>query len=95
MKYYLYCSSGNSLGLDEYIGYFENDGEGYCVRYVEIGSTGAALRYSEGKAADKYAQLPEGKWVDSEAAKAEYGHCIKISKELFETVWAKTDCDNG
>lgn len=80
MNHYLYCSAGNSLGLDEYIGYFENDEYGYCVRYVEILANGVALRYSEEKAAYKYAQLPEGKWVESETTKAEYGHCIKISE---------------
>jgi hypothetical protein len=94
MKHYLYCSSGNTVGLHEYIGYFENDMEGYCVRYVEIRAAGLALRYSEDQAADKYAQLPEGQWPVSEAQKAEYGHCIQISRELFDAVWAKTACDN-
>lgn len=96
MKHYLYCSSGNAVGLDEYIGYFENDDEGYCVRYIELRANGGvALRYSEEQAADKHGQLPEGQWPEGEAAKAEYGPCIEISVELFETVWVKTTCDNN
>ena len=49
MKHYLYCSSGNTVGLDEYLGFFEIDEDGYCTRYLEIRSDNGRARtgYSE------------------------------------------------
>jgi hypothetical protein len=57
MKRYLYCSSGNTVGLDEYLGFFEIGEDRYCVRYLEIRSDGRALRYTEQNPSDELAIL--------------------------------------
>src|SRR5450830_910964 len=62
VKHYLYCSAGNTEGLDEYVGFFEIGDDGYCCRYLEIRSAGDALRYTEQQPADRFGVLPEGPW---------------------------------
>jgi len=52
MKHYVYCSSGNAKGLDEYLAFFEIAEDGYCSRYLEIRAAGDAVRYTEEKPAD-------------------------------------------
>lgn len=71
MFHRLYCSSGNSLGVPEYLGYSEISDDGYWIRYVEIKADGTALRYDEGYMADTYGVLPEGQWEEDEATKKE------------------------
>ncbi|MFG6485365.1 hypothetical protein ACG04R_01705 [Roseateles sp. BYS78W] len=95
MNYRLYCSSGNTVGVDEYVSYAEIDADGYYVRYLEINSNGTALRYTETHAADHLGILPEGPWDDAEASKPEYGHYFVISAQLFESVWAATRAVNA
>jgi hypothetical protein len=90
MMYRLYCSSGNTVGIDEYISYSEIGPDGYWLRYVEIKAGAGILRYSHDHAADAHGVLPEGKWDEDEASKSEYGIVAAISGELFETVWAAT-----
>ena len=94
MQYYLYCSSGNTEGLDEYLGLFEIADDQYCSRYLEIQASGTALRYTEQLPADEFGQLPEGQWNEHEAAKPEFGTLRSISKELFESAWHSTQCRN-
>ena len=87
MKHYLYCSSGNTEELDEYVAFFEIAEDGYCSRYLEIRPGGGALKYTEEKPADEFGALPEGPWDALEAAKPEYGTVNDISKELFDSAW--------
>lgn len=92
MRHYLYSSSGNTLSLDEYLGFFEVGEDDYICRYLEIRADGVAVRYSEKQPFDTYGILPEGTWSSgaNEAAKPEYGHCRPISSALFETIWRST-----
>jgi hypothetical protein len=92
--YRIYCSSGNTVGLDEYVSYSEIGGDGYWERYLEIKSGGMALRYDRSYSADTFGVLPEGKWDEKEAAKPMYGVVAAISRELFEAVWTSTRCAN-
>lgn len=94
MNYRLYCSSANTLELDEYVCYSEIGEDGYWVRYVEIKADGIALRYNEAHPSDEFGILPEGKWDEAESSKSEYGVVTKISKQLFEAIWAVTQCSN-
>ncbi len=95
MKYYLYCSSGNTHGLDEYIAFFEIADDGYCSRYLEIRSKGGALKYSEEHSADDSGALPEGPWDAAEAAKPEYGVLDGISGILFQSAWDSISAPAG
>ncbi|MFC0250826.1 hypothetical protein [Massilia consociata] len=88
MKHYLYCSAGNTEGLDEYIAFFEIANDGHCSRYLEIRPVGCALKYTVEKPADEFGALPEGPWDALEAAKPKYGTLKDISKELFDSAWA-------
>lgn len=54
MLYRLYCSSGNTSGIDEYVCYSEIGADESWVRYVEIKSDGTALRYDREHAADLF-----------------------------------------
>lgn len=94
MLHRLYCSSGNTAGVDEYICYSEIGADGSWVRYVEIKSDGTALRYDTECAADQYGILPEGKWDEAESTMGEYGAVVAISAELFQAVWSVTRCIN-
>ena len=87
MKHYMYCSSGNTEGLDEYVAFFEIADDGHYSRYLELCRMGDALKYTEDNAADEYGALPEGPWDALEAAKPKYGTLTDISKELFENAW--------
>lgn len=93
MKYYLYCSSGNSEGLDEYVGFFEIAEDGYCSRYLELRPTGYALKYTEDKPADAYGVLPEGPCNALEAEKPKYETLNLISKEPFDSAWDRIHSD--
>ena len=97
MQHYLYCSSGNTLGIDEYLGFFEVGADDHVCRYLEVRADGTAVRYTEEHAADAYGILPEVAWssVTTEAAKPEYGRCEAISPALFEAMWRSTRCVNG
>lgn len=94
MLYRLYSSTGNTLGLDDYLGYLEIDVDGYTTRYLEINSNGLAYRYTRDHPADEFGVLPEGVWDEAEASKAEYGLLVPITAPLFAAVWARTHCDN-
>lgn len=94
MIYWLYCSSGNTAGIDEYVCYSEISEDGYWNRYVEIRADGAALRYNRIRAADSFGVLPEGTWNESESSLREYGTVSAISSSLFEAVWLVTNCAN-
>lgn len=94
MLHRLYCSSGNTVGVDEYVCYSEIGPDGSWVRYVEIKSDGTALRYDTERAADQYGILPEGKWDEAESTMSEYGVVATISAELFQAVWSVTRCIN-
>ena len=94
MFYRLHSSAGNTVGIDDYLGYLEIGDNGYCRRYVEIRADGTALRYSADHEADGLGQLPEGPWDDDEAGQREYGAVLPISRELFEAVWRLTRCVN-
>ncbi len=94
MIYRLYCSSGNTVGVDEYVCYSEIGSDGHWVRYIEVKADGKALRYTESRDADSHGQLPEGQWNEEEASKREYGVVWPISKELFESIWSATSCIN-
>lgn len=87
MKHYLYCSAGNTEGLDEYIAFFEIAEDGYCARYIEIPSVGYALKYTEDEPADEFGVLPEGPWDALETAKPKYGTLNEISRQLFDSAW--------
>lgn len=95
MIHRLYCSSGNSRGIADYLGYSEIGEDGHWIRYVEIRADGTALRYSEALPADGEGQLPEGRWDETEASKPEYGSVAAISAELFDAVWVTTRCTNA
>jgi hypothetical protein len=95
MNYYLYTSTGNTVGLDDYLSYSEIDVDGYHSRYLEISSSGATYRYSREHVADEHGFLPEGIWDDIEAAKAEYGTTAKITAELFTAIWDRMACDRS
>jgi hypothetical protein len=88
MKYYLYCSSGNTGGIDEYVAFLEIADDGYCSRYLEIQHLGKVLKYTEEKPADEFGALPEKPWDVLEASKPEYGVLNEISLELFESAWS-------
>jgi hypothetical protein len=94
MLYRLYCSSENTLGVDEYVCYSEIGADDSWVRYVEIKSDGTALRYDREHAADQYGVLPEGEWEEEEATKREYGIVATISADLFQAIWSVTRCVN-
>ena len=94
MRHYLYCSSGNTGGIDEYVAFFEIADDGYCSRYLELKSDGDALRYTEEKPADQFGVLPEGQFDESELAKPEYGSLNEISRHLFDSVWNRVGCRN-
>jgi hypothetical protein len=94
VKHYLYCSSGNTEGIDEYVAFFEIADDGYCSRYLEVRSTGDALRYTEKTPADQFGILPEGQFDESELAKPEYGKLNEISSHLFDSVWHRVECRN-
>ena len=59
MKYRLYSSSGNTVGVDDYLGYSEIDADGYWSRYLEVKSDGAAYKHSRNHTADEFGILPE------------------------------------
>ena len=88
MLYRLYCSSGNKVGVDEYVCFSEIDTDGYWLRYVEIKANGIVLKYSREHISDSYGMLPEGVWNEVEASKVEYGTVTGISKQLFNSVWS-------
>lgn len=96
MRHYLYSSTGNTVGIHNYIGHFEVDEDGYCTRYLEIQESGDALRYTEEKAADSHGMLPDQNWHDGELEmhKKEYGTLTPITAALFETIWRATRCIN-
>jgi hypothetical protein len=87
VKHYLYCSAGNTEGLDEYIAFFEIAEDGCCARYIEIPSVGHARKYTEDESADEFGVLPEGPWDALEAAKPKYGTLNEISQQLFDCAW--------
>lgn len=91
MKHYLYCSSGNTEGLDEYVAFFEIADDGYCARYLEIRPAGDALKYTEDKPADEFGSLPEGPWDKVEAAKPKYG----TPTLFFNGAWNSIHCQEG
>ena len=96
MKHYIYTSSGNTLGIEEYIGFFEIGDDDYCRRYLEIRPTGEALKYTETHDSDSKGMLPEGKWneSDDDPRKAELGALRAISAELFEAIWKSISASN-
>lgn len=94
MIYRLNCSSGNTVGVEEYISYSEIDDAGAWLRYLEIRADGATLRYSTSQVADHLGMLPDGTWVEAEAVRPQYGVSVPISKELFETAWLSVRCTN-
>lgn len=94
MRYRLYCSSGNSVGVVEYLCYSEIGPDSHVVRYIEVRADGAALRYSEAHPADSHGELPVGVWEEAEAIKPEYGTVAAISAQLFEAIWSTTRCLN-
>lgn len=87
MKHYLYCSAGNTEGLDEYIAFFEIAEDGYYARYIEIPSVGHARKYTDDEPADEFGVLPEGPWDALEAATPKYGTLNEISQQLFDSAW--------
>lgn len=95
MQHYLYSSSGNTVDVDEYLGFFEVGDDDVC-RYLEIRADGTAVRYTVQRPEDKFGFLPEGTWSSgaAEAKKPEYGHCRPISPALFETMWRNTKVVN-
>jgi hypothetical protein len=76
------------------MGFFEIDGDGYCVRYLEIHSDGDALRYTEQYAADQFGVLPEKTWDEAAMADPDLGILRPISKALFDSAWHATQCCN-
>lgn len=54
MLYRLYSTTGNTCGLDDYIGYFEIDLDGYFTRYLVIHSNGLAYRHTRDYPADAF-----------------------------------------
>ncbi len=94
MLYRIYSSTGNTCGLEDYLGYIEIDPDGFTTRYLEINSNGLAHRYTRDHPADGFGVLPEGVWDETEASKPEYGALAPITAALFSAVWARTRCDN-
>lgn len=88
MKHYLYCSSGNTHQLHEYLAFIEIAEDGSCTRYLEIPSIGNVRMYTEENPADEHGALPEGPWDAHEAAKSEYGTLNDISEQLFDSIWS-------
>jgi hypothetical protein len=97
MQHYFYCSSGNTLGLDEYLGFFEVGEDDFVCRYLEVRADGTALRYTEEHTADVSGVLPEGTWSSGGIAgcESEYGTIRPISPALFDAVWRSTRCKNA
>jgi hypothetical protein len=87
VKHYLYCSAGNTEGLDEYVAFFEIAEDGYCARYIEIPSVGYVLKYTEDEPADEFGVLPRGPWDALETVKPKYGKLNEISRQLFDSAW--------
>ena len=94
MKYRLYSSEGNSLGLESYLGYFEIGDNGYVARYLEIRADGTPVRYTEDFHTDEFGFLPEGPVDDEDASKPEYGTFAPISATVFDAIWSCTVCRN-
>jgi len=94
MIYRLNCSSGNTIGVEEYISYSEIDPTGAWRRYLEIRADGKTLRYSEVHLQDRWGMLPDGMWNESEAVKPHCGVNVPISKKLFESAWSSARCVN-
>ncbi|WAC73756.1 hypothetical protein OU995_03165 [Roseateles sp. SL47] len=94
MLYRLYCSSGNTVGIDEFLCYSEIEADGHWLRYVEVRADGTALRYDREHAADTFGVLPEGQWDELEASQVEFGTVSAISAGLFEAIWRTTRCVN-
>ena len=94
MKYRIYSSAGNSVGVESYLGFFEIGTDVHVSRYLGIRADGTILRYSDEFPADKFGQLPEGPVDYIEASKPEYGVFISITAEVFEAVWCNTICQN-
>jgi hypothetical protein len=94
MKYWLYCSHGNVLGLDEVLQYSEIGESGHWTRDLQINASGQATRYSSAHAADGFGQLPEGVFELPEGSMGDYGSLVPISRDLFEAVWSVTACIN-
>jgi hypothetical protein len=94
MKHRLYSSTGNSVGLESYLGYFEIGPDANVTRYIEIGADGTALRYSEEFPADQFGQLSEGPIDEVEASKPEYGVFVPITAVVFQAIWINTICKN-
>jgi len=76
MIYRLNCSSGNTIGVEEYISYSEIDYTGTWHRYLEIRADGKTLRYSASHLQDHWGMPPDGVWIESEATKP---HCSEPS----------------
>ncbi|MDP9919047.1 hypothetical protein J2W24_004716 [Variovorax boronicumulans] len=94
MLHRLYCSSGNTVGVGEYVCYSEIGADGSWVRYVEIKADGTALRYDTERAADQYEILPEGKWDEAESTMSEHGAVAAIPAKLFQAIRSVTRCIN-
>ena len=94
MKYLFYSSTGNTLGLEEYIAYLELDNTGHCVRYLELKSEDSILRYSTSHAADRHGQLPEGVWNSGDVLDSAYGVQGLLPRGVFEALWTRLRCDN-
>lgn len=97
MRYYLYCSSGNTAGIEEYLAFFAFGDDDYCARYLEIQASGQALRYTEAHSADEFGMLPEGRWDDiaGQDGKPGYGTFTAIGAGLFDSAWSSTRCRNA
>ena len=87
MIYRLNCSSGNTIGVEEYISYSEIDDTGAWRRYLEIRADDTVHRYNTVYVSARFGELPDGVWIEAEAVKPEYGVNCAISKELFESAW--------
>jgi len=95
MKYRIYSSEGNTVGLDSYLACWEVGDDGYCKRYLEIRADGIPVRYTEEIHTDEYGFLPEGVIdYDEEASRPELGTFGPISATVFEAIWSNTVCRN-
>ncbi len=95
MKYRLYSSEGNTVGLDSYLAYLEIGDDGYCTRYLMIRSDGITVRYTDEIHTDEFGFLPEGMIdCDGEASQPDYGTFGPISETVFEAIWSNTICRN-